>query len=171
MFISMRKVFRLVNVHIELALGERADQALVGLEVVQGPQGVFRGAPAEVFRETFPVRGEREPAHDEEGVEAAPETLGAHHEGDGEDPYAHVVVPPAVPHLGDGVADVLVDGSIVHDDKDVPFVPGVVQGALLVEEGVHELRTGQPVEEEARVPVLTDDGHVVRLGPPGAADD
>ena len=143
----------------------------MGLEVIQGPQSMFWAAAAEVFRETFPVRGEREPTHDEEGVEAAPETLGAHHEGDGEDPHGDVVVPPAVPHLGDGVPDVLVDGRIVHNNQDISFVPGVVDDTLLVEEGVHELGTRQPVEDEARVPVLTDDGHVVRLGSPGAADD
>ena len=140
-------------------------------QIVQRPQRVLRGATAEVFRQALSIARERQAAHDKEGVEGTPETLGAHDEADGQDPEGDVVVPPAVPHLGDGVADVLVDRRVVHDDKDVPFVPGVVEGALLVEEGVHELWTGQPVEEEARVPVLTDDGHVVCLGPPGAADD
>ena len=160
-----------MNVHAELSFRERAYQAFVCLQVIQRPQRVLWRTAAEVFREALAIAREGEAAHDEEGVEAATQTLGAHHEGDREDPQGHVVVSAPVPDLGDGVFHVLVDGRVVHDDKDVPFLPGVVQDALLVEEGVHELGPGQPVEDEPLVPVLTDDGHVVRLGPPGAADD
>ncbi len=140
-------------------------------KVLKCPKGVFRRAAAEVLRQCLAIRGKRKPRQDDEGVQGPPERLGGHHKGDRQDPQGDPVVAPPKAHLDDSVSSVLVHGGIVHDDKDIATLSVGVQCSLLVEQLLHELGPREPVKKEPVVPVLPDDGDVVGLGPPTAADD
>ena len=140
-------------------------------KVLKCPKGVFRRAATEVLRQCLAVRRKRKPRQDDERVQGPPERLGRHDEGDRQDPQRDPVVAPPEPDLDDSVSSVLVDRGVVHDDKNLPTLSVGVQCSLLVEQLLHELGPREPVKEEPVVPVLPDDGDVVRLGPPAAADD
>ena len=140
-------------------------------KIFERPQRVLWRAAAKVLCQRLAVALQRKPRKDDEGVERPAERLGGHDETDGKDPQGDPVVAPPEPDLYDRIARVLVDGGVVHDDENVTTCSRGVQCSLLVEEPLHELGPGEPVEEEPLVPVLLDDGNVVGLGPPAAADD
>ena len=140
-------------------------------KILKCPQCVLRCSPAEVFRKSLPVALQWKARQDDEAVQRPPERLGRHDEADGQDPQGDPVVAPPEADLDDRVPRVLVDRCVVHDDQDVATCSRGVQCSLLVEELLHERRAREPVEQEPVVPVLADDGDVVGLGPPAAADD
>ena len=143
----------------------------MSLQILKRPQCVLWASAAKVLCQRLAVALKRKPRQDDEGVERPPERLGRHDEADREDPQGDPVVAPPEPDLYDRIARVLVDGSIVHYHEDITTCSRGVQCSLLVEEPLHEVGAREPVEEEPLVPVLLDDGDVVGLGPPAAADD
>ena len=140
-------------------------------KILQCPQSVLWCSPAKVFRKSLAVALQRKARQDDEAVQRPPERLGRHDETDGQDPQGDPVVAPPEADLDDRVPRVLVHRRVVHDDQDVATCSRGVQCSLLVEELLHERRPREPVKEEPVVPVLADDGDVVGLGPPAAADD
>ena len=140
-------------------------------KILQCPQCVLGCATTKVLCQRLAVALKRKPREDDEAVERAPERLGRHDKADGKDPQGDPVVAPPEAHLDDCVPGVLVHGCVIHDDQDVATCSRGVQCSLLVEELLHECRPREPVEQEPVVPVLADDGDVVGLGPPAAADD
>ncbi len=143
----------------------------MSLKVLKRPQRVLWASAAKVLCQCLAVALKRKPRQDDEGVQRPAERLGRHDEADRQDPKGDPVVAPPEPDLYDRVARVLVDGGIIHDHQNVTTHSRGVQCSLLVEEALHELGAREPVEEEPVVPVLLDDGDVVGLGPPAAADD
>ena len=143
----------------------------MNFQIFKCPQCVFRCAAAEIVREGLAVRRKRQARENDQAVQGAPKRLGRHDKGDGQDPQGDPVVPPPEAHLDDSVSSVLVHRCVVHDDENRATLSRGVQCTLLVEESLHERRAREPVKEEPVVPVLPDDGDVVRLGPPAAADD
>ena len=143
----------------------------MSLQILKRPQCVLWASAAKVLCQRLAVALKRKPRQDDEGVERPPERLGRHDEADRENPQGDPVVAPPEPDLYDRIARVLVDGSIVHYHEDITTCSRGVQCSLLVEEPLHEVGAREPVEEEPLVPVLLDDGDVVGLGPPAAADD
>ena len=143
----------------------------MSLKVLECPKCVLWCGSAEVLRERFAVRRKRKPRKDDQAVKRPAQRLRRHHEGDRQDPQADPVVATPEADLDDSVPGLFVNGGVVHDDKDVATLSRGTQCTLLVEEPLHEVGPGEPVEQEPVVPVPADDGDVVGLGPPAAADD
>ena len=140
-------------------------------KILQCPQCVLWRAAAKVLGQRLAIALKRKPRKDDETVKRTAERLGGHDETDGKDPKGDPIVAPPETDLYDCVARILVDGGVVHDNEDVTTASRGVQCTLLVEQVLHELGPRKPVEQEPVVPVLADDGDVVGLGPPAAADD